>query len=147
MKKKSDIKLQQEKRGSLGSRIIALLVLHGSLLVYSASGILSKLAAQQAPLSVPFILYYAGVIAILGIYALVWQQIIKHLPLTTAFANKAITVVWGMLWGFLLFSESMNILKILGALMVTAGVVLFVIADKPSENEPHADDELLGEGL
>ena len=32
-------------------------------------------------------------------YAAGWQQVIKHLPLTTAYANKAVTVVWGILAG------------------------------------------------
>ena len=75
------------------------LVLHLILGVYAASSVCSKLAAGQPFLSVPFILLYGGMLAALVAYALGWQQVIKHLPLTTAYANKAVTVVWGILQG------------------------------------------------
>lgn len=59
-----------------------------------------------------------------------WQQIIKRLPLTTAFANKAVTVVWGIIWGALFFKEPVTIGKIAGAVLVILGVVLYAYADK-----------------
>lgn len=105
------------------------IILNMLLLVYSMSGILSKKAAGAVFLSLEFCLYYAGIIALLGLYAIGWQQIIKHLPLTTAFANKAITIVWGILWSVLFFSERITIGKICGVLLVVSGVVLFAIAD------------------
>lgn len=108
-------------------------LLHLILLLYSLEGILSKLASSQAFLSSRFCLCYGGIIAILGIYAIAWQQIIKRLPLTTAFANKAITVVWGLVWGMLIFRESITLGKLAGAALVVAGVVLFSTADKEVE--------------
>ena len=63
---------------------------------------------------------------------MIFQQIIKRLPLTTAFANKAITVVWGIVWGFLFFGESINALKVAGALLVVAGVVVYARSDGAS---------------
>lgn len=107
----------------------SLVLLHLLLMLYSTSGILSKLAAGEAFLSVRFCLYYGGIIALLGIYAIGWQQIIKRMDLTTAFANKAVTVVWGIVWGTLFFREQITFGKILGAVLVIAGVVLFVQAD------------------
>ncbi len=82
------------------------LLLHLILGVYASSSVCSKLAAQQPFLSVGFILLYGGMLAALVVYAFGWQQVIKHLPLTTAYANKAITVVWGILLGFLLFGKA-----------------------------------------
>ena len=61
--------------------LTALIVLHVLLAVYSVSGILSKMAGKTTFLGLDFCLYYAGIIAILGVYAIVWQQIIKVLPL------------------------------------------------------------------
>ena len=49
-----------------------------------------------------------AMVAILGIYAIGWQQVIKRMPLTTAYANKAVTLVWGLVWGLLLFHEQLN---------------------------------------
>lgn len=128
-------------------RLYVLLFLHASLLLYSLTGILSKFASSEEFLSLPFLGYYAGIIALLGIYAIAWQQVIKRIALSTAFANKAITVLWGMFWGVLIFGESMNAWKIIGGILVAIGVIVFVLADKPDETEPPADDELLGEGL
>lgn len=106
-----------------------LVELHILLAGYSLSGILSKLAAAEPFLSVRFCLLYGGVIVLLGVYALAWQQIIKRLPLTTAFANKAVTVVWGLVWGLLIFHESITPGKLAGAALVMAGVILFSTAD------------------
>lgn len=108
---------------------IVLIALHVLLLFYSLSGIFSKNAAYQPFLSVPFILLYGGMLAVLLIYAIGWQQIIKRLPLTVAFANKAITVVWGMVWGVLFFGEQINIQMIIGAALVIAGIVWYSIED------------------
>lgn len=108
---------------------IVLIALHVLLLFYSLSGIFSKNAAYQPFLSVPFILLYGGMLAVLFIYAIGWQQIIKRLSLTVAFANKAITVVWGMVWGVLFFGEQINIQMIIGAALVIAGIVWYSIED------------------
>lgn len=136
--------MQQPKK--LSKRIGALLALHAVLFLYSFTGILGKMASQYDVLSVPFLAYYAGVIALLGIYALAWQQVIKHLPLTTAFANKAITVLWGMAWGLLIFGESINAWKVAGGLMVAVGVILFVRADG-DDLATDVQDDLAGEDL
>ena len=105
------------------------LLLHLLLAIYSCSGILSKLAAGQDFLSLGFILYYGGVIVVLGIYALGWQQVIKRMPLTTAYANRAVNVVWGVIWGLLIFHEKVTLLQAAGCLLVVIGVALFARAD------------------
>lgn len=94
-------------------------------MLYSLSGVCSKMAAQQTFLSIKFCMYYGAVILLLGIYAIGWQQIIKRLPLTTAFANKAISVVWGIAWGVVFFRESVTPAKVVGAVLVVAGVIVF----------------------
>lgn len=108
--------------------------LHILLLVYSASTIFSKLASGYSFLSFRFLLCYGMVILLLGAYAVFWQQIIKRLPLMTAYANKAVTVVWGIVWGALIFQEEITWGKILGAVLVIAGVMLYVSGD-------HGDDQ------
>ena len=113
---------------SKNNKLSTYLVLHILLAAYSCSGIFSKLAAKAEFLSINFFLYYGAIILILGVYAIAWQQIIKRLPLTTAFANKAVTIVWGIVWGALFFNESITAGKIIGALFVVAGVVLYAKA-------------------
>lgn len=106
------------------------IALHLLLLVYSLSSVLSKLAAAAPFLSLRFCLCYGGMILILAVYAVGWQQILKRLPLTVAFANKAVTLVWSMVFGALLFREHIGFNQLLGCALAVAGVVLFVRADE-----------------
>ena len=106
------------------------LFLHIELLLFSLGGICSKMAGRYEFLSLWFIFWYALLILNLGVYAIVWQQIIKHMPLNTAYANKAVTIAWGILWGALFFRETVKWNMIVGALIVIAGVILVVRADE-----------------
>ncbi len=102
------------------------LMLHGILLLYSVAGILSKTASGFDFISLPFFISYGGVLLILLVYAVIWQWVLKSLPLSVAYANKGITIVWGMIWGHLLFNETISITMLIGAAIVFAGVVLVV---------------------
>ena len=117
------------------SKLKVLFALHLMLMIYSMSGICSKMASQQDFLSFKFCLFYAIIIFPLGFYAIGWQQIIKRLPLTTAFANKAVTVVWGIIWGAVFFHESITVGKVIGAALVIVGVVIYARADEGEVNE------------
>ena len=102
-----------------------LFLLHLLLFLYSMCSICSKKASGYDFLSMGFIIFYGGMILLLGIYAIFWQQIIKRLPLTLAFANKAVTVIWGMVWGVLIFHEHLSVGKFVGAAVIIAGIVLY----------------------
>ena len=121
--------------GNLMKRAKIYLFLHLLLALYSISSVLSKLAAGEPFLSPRFCLCYLGIIALLGIYAIGWQQIIKRIPLTSAYANKAASVVWGFIWGILFFQEQMTIGKLAGLLMIVAGIVLYAYADQEGADE------------
>lgn len=84
-------------------------------------------------MSLGFVVCYGIVLLVLAVYALGWQQVIKRLPLTTAYANRGITVVWGIFWGFAFFHEVITPGKIVGAIMIVAGIVLFSRADGETE--------------
>ena len=123
------MKKKQRKNSKLNSYIL----LHGLLIVYSFSSVLSKLAANEEFLSFKFCLCYGGIIILLGIYAILWQQIIKKLPLTSAFANKAITIIWGILWGMLFFNEKLTLGMIIGSLLIISGIVLYALSDSEGD--------------
>lgn len=122
------------------SQLRVLLALHLLLMLFSTSGIFSKVAASYPFMSLGFILAYGGMIVVLGIYAIGWQQIIKRLPLTTAYSNRAVTVVWGIVWGIVLFHESVSPLKIVGAVVVLTGVALFAVADHEQDGQTAAGE-------
>ncbi|MBP9996671.1 MAG: EamA family transporter [Lachnospiraceae bacterium] len=112
-----------------------MLLLHLLLAIYSLNGIFSKLASNYPFLSIRFILCYGTVLVALAVYALGWQQVIKRMPLTLAFANKAVTIVWGIIWGYLFFGEKVTPNRIIGALLVIIGIILYAFADKDSKEE------------
>lgn len=110
------------------------LLLHLLLIFYSFSGIFSKLAGKYDFMSSGFIIYYGLMVLILAVYAIGWQQIIKKLPLTAAFANKAVTVVWGAIWGVIVFNEKISINRLIGIALVVGGIVLYALSDVKGES-------------
>lgn len=106
------------------------LLLHISLLCSSLSGVCSKMAANQEFLSISFFFYYGLVLVIMFGYAIAWQQILKRMPLTVAYANKPVSLIWGMVWGTLIFKEGITWKMILGAVIIFAGICLVVSEDE-----------------
>lgn len=100
--------------------------LHIVLLFYSINGIFSKLASKNQFASIEFFYYYGLVLVNLFIYAILWQQVLKRMPLTTAFSNKSVVVIWGMLWGTLFFQERITLQMIIGTIIIFFGVYLVV---------------------
>ncbi|MBI6873597.1 transporter [Clostridium aciditolerans] len=111
------------------NKIKSYILLHMMLLMLSIGGIFSKLASRQEFLSVQFISLYVGSLIVLFIYAIAWQQILKHIPLTVAYANKGISLIWGMIFGNVFFSEVITLNMIIGAVIVFLGI-LMVVSDE-----------------
>ena len=111
-------------------KITPFVQLHILLFLFSLGSVCSKIAGQAEFLSMKFIFFYGLVLVILFGYALVWQQILKKLPLVTAYANKAVTVIWGLLWGTIIFKEQITIWNILGAAIIIFGIYMVVSSDE-----------------
>lgn len=103
--------------------------LHILILMYSLGGIFSKFAGREKFLSFRFIAFYGAVLLVLFLYAIVWQQILKRVPLITAYANKAVTLIWGLIWGFAVFGETITTWNVVGAMVIVVGVYMVVKAD------------------
>lgn len=103
--------------------------LHISLFIYSLATVFTKLASAYEFFSFEFLILYGTSILILFIYAILWQQNLKRISLTTAFANKSIVVIWGILWGALLFKEKVTLGMIIGSLIIFIGIKM-VISDE-----------------
>ena len=88
------------------------IILHIIIVIISASSIIAKAAGNYPFLSFKWIMLYGCVVAILGFYAIAWQQVIKHLPLIVAYANKAVTTIWGLVWGLLITHEQITFQKV-----------------------------------
>lgn len=99
-----------------------LLALQAVVIVYTMSGVFAKLAAGEQGLL--FFVYYGADIAVLGVYALLWQQMIKRFELSVAYANRSVALLWSLLWSVLLFQEPVTGKKIAGVLLVLLGAVI-----------------------
>lgn len=108
--------------------------------IYSFTGVLTKYAAREQFLSPRFLMFYGGTLALMGVYAIVWQQIIQTVPLMVAYTNKAVVILWGLLWGALFFNERISIGKLTGALMAASGVVLFAQGSFEGDDEEKYSD-------
>ena len=98
-----------------------LLFLQGAVCLYTLSGISAKFASNYEFLSLGFILCYGIEILILGIYALLWQQIIKRVDISIAYANRSMAIFWSMLWAYLLFQEHISFGNIVGVILIFIG--------------------------
>ncbi|MBE5826502.1 MAG: transporter [Butyrivibrio sp.] len=101
-----------------------LLLLELSVVVYSLSTVAGNLAGQNEFLSGKYILFFGLEFAILAVYAVLWQQVIKRFELSIAYCNKSVTLLWSMLWNFLIFSQGITLGKVAGVLLVMAGVIV-----------------------
>lgn len=101
-----------------------LLLLNVAFLVYSLTSVMSKFAASEEVLSLKWIIYYGAMLFFLMLYAVMWQFVLKKVDLIVAFSNKAIVVIWGMLWGMLFFGEGISFFKCLGIALVVLGIVV-----------------------
>lgn len=114
-----------------GSKAKYYILMHAALFMLSFSGVFAKLAAGSQWYSFQWIFFYGLVFVVLGIYALAWQRILKGLPLTVAFSNKAITLFWGMVWGALIFGEHISLRMIIGAAVIFVGIIIISTEETP----------------
>ncbi|MBE5830001.1 MAG: transporter [Butyrivibrio sp.] len=108
-------------------KIADVILLQMSVLVYSLSTVAANMASKHEFLSFKYILFFGLEFGILAVYAVLWQQVIKRFELSIAYSNKSIMLLWTMLWNYLIFSQGITPGKVVGVLLVMAGVVVMNI--------------------
>ena len=124
------------------------LMLQTVFLIYSFTSLTQKLASSFLPKDAKstegwvqqlfnwkLILSAGLVVLLLGVYALLWQQVIKRFELSVAYANKAITLLWALVWGIFIFHEEITPWKVIGILLVMAGIYVLNTGDHPETAE------------
>ena len=101
-----------------------ILFLQAIVMIYTLSTVTAKFASFEEFLSFKFILFYGIEIGILGIYAILWQQIIKKFDLSIAYANRAISLLWSIVWAIVFFKESISINNVIGVIIVIIGTII-----------------------
>ena len=122
-------------RDSKIKKLLPYIALFVIVFFYSLGGICSKLAASKKFLSFEWIVLYGLLLLSLAVYAVVWQQILKVIPLNTAYTGKSVGVVWTMLWGVGIFHEHLNIIHFISAAFIITGVILMTTSGKEKEEE------------
>lgn len=113
----------------------AFIMLQIALLIMSFGGVCSKLAGRQDFLSLPFFFFYGLLILILFIYAIIWQQVLKSISLTVAYACKGVCVIYGIIWGILFFQEKLRWNMVAGAVLVLIGVYCYVFGEYKEQKQ------------
>ena len=104
------------------------LSLVGVNLIYACTSICTKMASQQEMLSWPYLFWIAGAIGVMGVYALLWQQVIAKMPLSTAYMFKGTSLIFVLMFSALLFGEAITLNNVIGALIIIIGIILFAKA-------------------
>ena len=69
--------MDKEKEVKKKTKIRDICILQAVIAVYTLSTVFAKFASGQEFLSFEFILFYGIEMVILGLYAIIWQQLIK----------------------------------------------------------------------
>ena len=101
------------------------LVLIGVNLVYACTSIFTKMASRQNMLSEPYLLWVVGTVGVMGVYAILWQQVIKRMPISTAYMFKGMSLVFVLLISALLFGEAISVSNLIGSAIIITGIVLY----------------------
>lgn len=112
---------------NLIKNIVILQVIIG---IYTLSTVAAKFASNQEFFSIGFIICYGIEIFILGIYAILWQQIIKKFEISVAYANRAMALLWSILWALVFFHEEITIKNVIGVIIVIIGTIIVNRDDK-----------------
>ena len=93
-------------------------------LLYACVGICTKMAALQPTGSWSYLLWFCGAVLIIGIYAILWQQVLRRIELSTAYMFKGSTLIFTMLFAALIFGEAITISNIIGSFIIIFGITL-----------------------
>ena len=97
--------------------------------IYACTSVFTKMASRQEMLSWPYLLWIAGAVGVMGVYALLWQQVIARLPLSTAYMFKGTSLIFVLLISALLFGEAITLYNVMGAVVIVVGIVIYAKAD------------------
>jgi len=97
---------------------------------FSVINLLSKYAAGFKLLSWQFILMYALILLCFMVYAFFWQKLLKRFSLFKVYSNRSLLVVYALIWGVVLFRETVTLFNIIGIVIIIAGIMVVFSDDK-----------------
>ena len=110
------------------------IVLIGINMLYACVSLFTKYASQQEFMSWNYMLGLLGAIGVMGLYAVLWQQVLKRIELSLAYMFKGTSIVFIMLLAYVFFGEQITWNNIVGAIIIVGGIVLFANSAEPIAN-------------
>lgn len=103
-------------------------------LLYTGVSLFTKYASQQEFMSWNYIVGLIGAVGVMGLYAVLWLQVLKRVELSLAYMFKGTSLIFVMLLACILFGEQITWNNIVGALIIISGIVLFANSAEPIAN-------------
>lgn len=100
-----------------------ILILQVIIILYTVSSVMAKLASTSETIE-KLILFFALDLFFLGVYAICWQQMIKIFPLSVAYANRAIALLWSAVWAKVIFGEDISVRQMIAIGIVIIGMMI-----------------------
>lgn len=113
---------------------IIYIVLIGINMLYACVSLFTKYASQQDFMSWNYVLGLIGAVGVMGLYAVLWQQVLKRIELSLAYMFKGTSLIFVMLLACILFGEQITWNNIVGAIIIVSGIVLFAHSSEPIAN-------------
>ena len=100
-----------------------IILLQAIIVIYTVSGIMAKFASAGETIE-KIILFFGLDLLLLGVYAILWQQMIKIFDLSVAYANRAMALLWSAVWARIIFGEQVSLKQMCGIVLVIIGTVI-----------------------
>lgn len=109
------------------------LLLCACFLIASSSGVFLKFASMYEFLSFRYVLYFGVTVLVMGIYAVLWQEVLKLIPLNKAYLYKSSGIGISLTYAYIIFGESITVYNILGCAMIITGIIILSYKRRQAE--------------
>lgn len=117
-------------------KAIKMILMQICIFLFALSNVSFKFASTymetKGLFSIECLMSFAMGIGTLGIYALIWQQVLKYYELNVANAIKTLYLLWGVVFSIFIFKEQYKLSNFLGLILIICGTV--IVIRKDSEN-------------
>lgn len=103
-------------------------------IIFPLSSVFMKTAAESE-IILNKILFFTCSIITLGIFSIMWQKLLSKINLNKAYLFKSTTIIWSIVYGIIIFKETINFNKILGIVITIFGLCISLGLLEKKKNE------------
>ena len=97
-------------------------------LFFSLSSVFMKFASLHDNMFYKLIFFGLSILT-LSAFSVAWQKLLNKFNLSKVYFFKATTIIWGMIFGIILFNEKVTINMIIGVIVTTLGVATILMGE------------------